>query len=325
MVPAEVPQPPPSGDRLELRSRVPARHSGQTLIEFLCERFRYHDRARWIEEIAAGRIRVDGAVPSADQPLRGGATIGYSKAHVEPWVSTDVRIVHRGSGYVVVEKPPHLPMHADGPFVRNTLVHLLRSGPVPTAEIVHRLDRETSGLCVVACHREARADFERQFRAGTVRKAYLAVAIGVVAADFTADSPIGRCPRSCISLRRSAAPDALEPRPASTSFHVLQRGPRTTLLRCEPTTGRTHQIRVHLEAAGHPLLGDVLYGRPDADYLEFVTKAKETGDGRCARPGGPDRQLLHAAELGFREPGSGRDVSFRSAAPEEFAHWLANG
>ncbi len=316
-------QPPPPGHpALKLRSRITKLAHGLTLLDYLLQRFRYLNRAEWLAEISAGRLTLDGSIAKADQRLRAGSDLTFHKIQREPEVSRDLRVVHTSPGFVILEKPAHLPMHSDGPFVRNTLVHMLRSGSLPEAEIVHRLDRETSGLCVVARTKVARQLLERQFAAGSVAKAYLALVRGEVANDFRIDAPIGHSAHSSIALRRSAEPDAREPRPARTDFLIQQRQPGVTLLRCVPHSGRTHQIRVHLELAGHALLGDKLYGRPDADYLEFVTRVKNGGDAREVAAGEPHRQLLHAAELAFDDPDSGVRMHFTSALPDDFAIWL---
>ena len=312
----------PGDDALELRSRIPRQAHGLTLLDYLLQRFCYLDRTAWLAEISAGRLSLDGAIAVAEQRLRAGAELVFRKLQREPEVSRDLRVVHTSPGFIIVEKPAHLPMHSDGPFVRNTLVHMLRSGSLPEAEIVHRLDRETSGLCVVARTNVARQLLERQFAVGSVAKSYLALVRGEVANDFVVEAAIGHCARSSIALRRSAKPDARDPRAARSDFFVQQRFAGVTLLRCVPHTGRTHQIRVHLELAGHALLGDKLYGRPDAEYLDFVTRVKNGGDAREVAAGEPNRQLLHAAELAFDDPDTGRRVHFTSALPDDFAIWL---
>ncbi len=307
---------------LALRSRVPAHADGSTLIDYLLQRFRYHDRSAWLAEIAAGRLLVDGRVATAAGRLGSGSEITWLKMHKEPIVDDNIAIVHSDAAVVVAEKPAHLPMHADGPFVRNTFIHILRTlvGD-PDLHLVHRLDRETSGLCVVA-RSPARRALQEQFAARTVHKAYLAVVRGRVEADFAVDQPIGRATASAIALRRAAGEHAHAPRPARTAFEVLGRGVTRTLLRCVPETGRTHQIRVHLESAGLPLLGDKLYGQSDEDYLAFVARVKAGGDARDVPAGEPDRQLLHASELAFDHPGTGERLSFSSAPPASFRTWL---
>jgi len=318
--PDERPATPSPG--LQLASRIPADAHGSALIDYLLARFRYHDRSAWLGELRAGRLTVDGVKVLADHRLRAGASLVYTKVHREPEVPLDLPIIYDDAALLVVAKPALLPMHADGPFIRHTLIHVVRTTlGLPDAHLVHRLDRETSGVVVVAKSGPVRAVLERQFAAGEVEKTYQAIVSGAVAADFRVDAPIGHAAHSTIALRRSAAPDARDPRQAATDFAVERRGADRTLLRCTPHTGRTHQIRVHLEHAGHPLLGDKLYGCPDAHYLEFVARVKAGGDPRDLRPGHPPRQLLHAAEIAFAHPLDGTPVRFRADPPADFAAW----
>jgi RluA family pseudouridine synthase len=310
-------------DDLELRSRVPSEGAGRTLLDYLLQRFRYQDRAAWLRDIAEGRLTIDGRVLAAEERLRAGARLTYRRAHIEPPIDDRIGVLHDDDDVLVVRKPAHLPMHADGPFIRHTLIHLLQTRlAAPGLQLVHRLDRETSGLCVLARTAAARDHLRRQFLAGSVHKTYLAVVRGRAEADFAVERAIGRAAHSSISLRRAASADALDPKPARTTFEVVRRGAEHSLLQCTPDTGRTHQIRVHLEAVGLPVLGDKLYGRPDADYLAFVTRVKAGGAATDTVDGSPGRQLLHAATLAFEHPTTGVRVEFRDAMPPDFAAWL---
>ena len=303
---------------------MPATAAGVLLLDFLVRRFPYHGRDRWIEELAAGRVQVAGRPASASTVLRRGDDLAYEKQHREPWVDDRISILHEDAAVFVVDKPAHLPMHADGPFVRSTLIHLLRQRTgSPELALVHRLDRETSGVCVVPRTAASRASLHRQFESATVRKEYTALVAGTVAGAFTIDTPIGRAPGSTVSLRRTAGPDALAPQPAATSFETLRQGKGGTLLRCVPHTGRTHQIRVHLASIGLPILGDKLYGRSDEAYLAFVRAVKRSGDPRLGTDSGPHRQLLHASALSFTHPETGATVTFHAPLPTEFEQWLA--
>lgn len=312
------------GQPLVLRSRVPPQAAGQTLLGYLVARFPYHDRAGWNAQILAGRLSVDGVVARSDVRLRQGATVAYTRTAPEPFVEDRIDELHEDAELLVVDKPPHLPMHADGPFIRSTLVQLLRRRrDEPGLALVHRLDRETSGICVLSRTPAARACLLAQFAAATPRKEYVALAHGHVAADFCCELPIGRARDSVVTMRFAAGARAQAAVPATTNFTVLAHGPAATLLRCEPRTGRTHQIRVHLEAVGHPIVGDKLYGRTDDEFLVFVRAVRQTGDGRVAcSPGSPHRQLLHASALSFTHPATGRPVTFRSPLPPLFAEWL---
>ncbi len=306
-----------------LRSRVPADAAGSSLLTYLCQRFPYHARERWQQEIDAQRIFVAGRPATAATTLRAGEELAYHKSHREPWVDDAIAVLHDDADLLVVDKPAHLPMHADGPFVRATLVHLLRQRqPAQTLHLVHRLDRETSGVCVLARSPRARAALHAQFEAGEVGKTYLAVVRGTVPDDFAVDAPIGHSRTSRIALRRAAGEAAQDGKPALTRFRVRERGPGATLLECEPHTGRTHQIRVHLEHAGFPILGDKLYGQPDDAYLAFVAAVKRTGDARGLAGTGPERQLLHAHTLTLRHPANDQRTTWQAAMPAEFSRWL---
>ncbi len=300
---------------MELRSRIPAWGDGMPLVEFLARRFPYLTAAAWQDEIRQGRISLHGALPTPTSRVRRGDDLTWLRTTPEPEVDRNLVVVHEEADFVVVDKPAHLPCHADGPFQRNTLVYLLREllGPV---HLVHRLDRETSGLMVAARTERARAALDQQFRQGSVEKHYLAIVRGKVPADFVAEQPIGRDPASAIALRRAAVDrTAADAQPARTEFLVLDRGEDRTLLRCIPKTGRTHQIRVHLMASGFPILGDKLYGRSDEDYLRFVQHVKQGGSARWSPDGGPDRQLLHAASLSFAHPVTQSNVQYERDMP----------
>jgi 23S rRNA pseudouridine1911/1915/1917 synthase len=313
-----------------LQSKAPAAAAGQTLSAWLARRFRYLDEAQWVEQIAEGRVTVAGRPAVASQVLQPGEVIAYRPAAAEPPADLAIRIVGDAVGFCVVDKPAHLVSHADGAFVQNTFVRVLerelrRRGQDPRLSLAHRLDRETSGLLLVAKTRAAARAFERQFTGGRVQKEYLAIVRGVVAMDcLTLDQPIGRHPGSTIAIRRAVvASDAPQAQPAITEVSVLQRLPEATLVRCVPATGRTHQIRVHLEHAGHPLLGDKLYGRSDDEYLEFVRHVKAGGDAAFGSRFGAGRQMLHAARLAFDDPRSGERRSFTSPLPDDMQRFLA--
>ncbi|MEQ1634693.1 MAG: RluA family pseudouridine synthase, partial [Planctomycetota bacterium] len=296
-------------DETVLRSRVPPTADGQGVALWLSTRFRYLDEASWRLEIDAGRVQHNGKIARADDRLRRGDEIAYRPVHQEPRADTRIEILHDDDAFAVVFKPAHLVAHADGAFVQNTFFRVLERhyrdrGQKPTLALAHRLDRETSGLMVVTKSAVASRALQQQFTAGTVAKEYVAIVHGVVTADeFAVDGAIGRDPRSEITIRRAVVEVGTSgAQPARTTFRVERRLHAHTLLRAFPETGRTHQIRVHLTHLGHPLVGDKLYGRSDADYLDYVRFVKAGGepwwDGRLEA----GRQLLHAASLRFLHP-----------------------
>ena len=310
----------PSRDLREvvLESRVPPDRDGWTLLEFLVERFRYLDAAGWRDRIAAGRVTVAGESPESERLLKRGEVVAYRKEHVEPPAPTDVDVLHDADDLVVVAKPAGLPFHADGAFLYRTLVGVLADRLGPGLRPVQRLDRETSGVCVLARTRRLAGALQEALAVGT--KEYDALVRGAWARDHDViDGPIGPSPDSAIGIRRAVVPpDAPGAQAAHTVCEIRARSATATLVRCRITTGRTHQIRVHLEHRGHPVLGDKLYGRDDADYLGWVQRVKAGGAADEAVDGF-GRQLLHAHRIAFTHPRTGCDVAFEAPWPDDFA------
>jgi 23S rRNA pseudouridine1911/1915/1917 synthase len=225
-------------------------------------------------------------------------------------------LVHEDAALLVVDKPAGLVVHPGAGNPSGTLVNgLLHRYPelagLPRAGIVHRLDKDTSGLLVVARTAEAHTALVRQLADRSMGRSYLAVVEGVPVSGFTVDEPLDRDPRN--RLRRAVVPGG---RPAVTHVRVEERYRAHALLACQLETGRTHQIRVHLRHRRHPIVGDALYGargrlppRPTASLAAAVHAFR--------------RQALHAAELRLRHPLDGEAREFRAAPPEDFEALLA--
>ena len=213
----------------------------------------------------------------------------------------EARIVHLDEALAVVEKPAGLVVHPapshTGPTLVDQLAELLGGGTEPERPgIVHRLDKGTSGLLVVARDDAAHAALQEQVRERLVERVYLALAGGRLASRTgTIDAPIGRSPRQ----RHRMAVSGAASRQARTHFEVRELLPRETFLEARLETGRTHQIRAHFAAIGHPLTGDPTYGGAERYGLE--------------------RQFLHAHRLAFTHPVSGERLSFESPLPSDLA------
>lgn len=316
--------PLPDPKPITLQSRIPNDAAGKELLTFLCQRFRYHSRERWQQELDEGRIALDDQRAKGSEMLQRGMRLSYEKDHREPRVATDFRVLHQDDALLTVAKPAHLPMHADGPFIRNTLISLLREAHGDELHLVHRLDRETSGICVVARTKDALKAIHEQFQGGLVRKVYVALVHGHLTEPAICDRPIGHKANATVQIRRSVAADAHQPKSACTRFEPIAHGGTSapkTLVRCMPETGRTHQIRVHLEHLGHAIVGDKLYGHPDEHYLEFVARMKAGASVFEDTAEAPNRQLLHAHQIYLRHPVSGMDECYEAPIPEEFDRW----
>jgi len=219
-------------------------------------------------------------------------------------MSDELRIVHSDEEIVVVDKPAGLVVHPagshSGPTLVDALGELAGGGPKERTGIVHRLDKDTSGLMVVARSDEAHRELSRQIKAREVRREYLTlVSWALESRSGTIDAPLGRDRRR---RTRRAVRGAGE-REARTHFEVIERLPADTLVRARLETGRTHQIRVHFAAIGHPVVGDPEYG----------------GAGRH----GSERQFLHAARLELTHPGTGERLAFESPLPPDLEDVLA--
>ncbi len=272
-------------------------------------------RSRIQSWIRQADVRVNGVAASAKTRLHGGEQVEVAierhpaELPSEP-EAIGLNIVYEDASILVIDKPAGLVVHPGSGNWHGTLLNgLLHYVPalthVPRAGIVHRLDKDTSGLMVVAKTIKAQTMLVRQLQARTVKREYLAVTQGVIALDGRVDAPIGRHPaqRTRMAVQGNG-------REAVTHYTVLQRFSAHTLIQCRLETGRTHQIRVHMQHIGHPLVGDPAYNRQRA----------QSGSA-CARAF--TRQALHATRLGLLHPESGEAMQWQREAPEDFAALLA--
>jgi 23S rRNA pseudouridine1911/1915/1917 synthase len=290
--------------------------AGQGLLAWLSARFSYYDTGQWCAAVNAGHVTVNGARTAPDHTLAEGDVVVYApKTTDEPEpLPAGLALVLVDPEFVIVDKPAGVVVHRHSAFPGRTFVPALEAQLGGMLEPAHRLDRETSGVLLLARTTAAFRALQRQFEARTVEKRYLAVARGAVAwREHTLDAPIGPHPASAVAARRAVlAARSAGARAATTAFRALGRVGDDTLVEARPTTGRTHQIRVHLEHLGHAIVGDPLYGRSDADYLEHTARLK-----RGERP--PGRLLLHAASLTFVHPQTGATVHAQAPPPPGFA------
>ncbi len=299
--------------------------AGERLDRWLARSMPDTSRARLRAVIVAGGVLVDGRAARPSLRLKAGQSVSVHLPAPLPAVplaeDIPITVVHEDRYLLVVDKPAGLVVHpgagrSSGTLV-NALLHRVRDlsgiGGVLRPGIVHRLDRGTSGLMVVAKDDATHIALSRQFSGRTVEKEYLAVVLGVPrAAERTIDAPIGRDPvhRQRMSVR------APRGRAARSTYRVVESLDGAALLRVRIATGRTHQIRVHLAALGHPVAGDPTYGgrRPPGSRRPEARAALAA----LARP------ALHAARLAFTHPATGERLAFESPLPADLQALIAS-
>jgi 23S rRNA pseudouridine1911/1915/1917 synthase len=292
---------------------VPAAKAGLRLDAFLAGSFPYRSRTSWAAFVRAGRVRLNDLPVRPSRALRMGDRIQYvPDPRPEPRVSRAYKVIHEDDQVLAIRKPANLPVHPSGRYFNHTLLLMLlaeRGEDLGSTElrIVHRLDRETSGVILFGKGKGSASALATQFEHRKVRKRYLAIVHGVPLEDrFEIDAPIGRDPDSPI---RKAMTVRFDGRPARTRFRVLRRGPAHALVLAQPRTGRLHQIRVHLRHAGLPIVGDKVYGLDPELFLRFVAGTLSDADrGRLIWR----RQALHAWSVAIRHPENGRWITLRA-------------
>jgi len=272
--------------------------AGRGLLDYMSGRFAYQDRETWRRRIEDGAVLLDGRkLTNPDERLPGKGRLAYVHGlYAEPDVPTDWRVLHMAEGWMSVSKPAGMPVHSTPRIFRQALSWQVRrlfgDGWAP----VHRLDRDTSGLILFARGREALSRLNACFSQRRVEKTYLALVHGEPRADFRIDGPLGNAGDPRIPMRVGVRDDGKE---ARTRIQVLGRDlrGRGTWVEARPLQGRLHQIRAHLESAGFPIVGDLLYdGRGGVGFL-----AREAGatPAEVAALAGASRMWLHARELNF--------------------------
>jgi 23S rRNA pseudouridine1911/1915/1917 synthase len=291
-----------------VKQRVPDEAAGERLDRFLASLPEVGSRGIAERLLEAGSVLVDGVPLGKSHRLTGGEEVEFEApeqvaATLEP-EQMDLRIAYEDEHLVVVDKPAGLvvhpaPGHASGTLVHGLLEHDVAGGDADRPGIVHRLDRDTSGLMVVARSEEAYARLQELAREHALERHYAALVVGRPRSrSGRIDAPLGRDRRD--PLRQSLDTD--NPRVAVTHFEVSELLPRHSLLAVRLETGRTHQIRVHLAAIDLPVAGDSVYGRPHELGLE--------------------RQFLHAGRLAFPHPITGARIDVGSPLPADLSRAL---
>ncbi|MEG6776726.1 23S rRNA pseudouridine(1911/1915/1917) synthase RluD [Pseudomonas aeruginosa] len=305
-------------DMIQRAAEVPFELGGQRLDQIAAQLFPEHSRSRLAGWIKDGRLTVDGAVLRPRDIVHSGAQLvleAEQEAQGE-WLAQDIEleIVYEDEHILVIDKPAGLVVHPaaghqDGTLLNALLYHVPDIANVPRAGIVHRPDKDTTGLMVVAKTLEAHTKLVAQLQARSVSRIYEAIVIGVITSGGTIDAPIGR---HGVQRQKMAVVDA--GKVAVSHYRVLERFRAHTHTRVKLETGRTHQIRVHMSHIGYPLVGDPVYGGrfriPPVASQTLVQTLREF-----------PRQALHARFLELDHPATGVRMKWESPLPEDFL-WL---
>lgn len=297
---------------------------GLRLDQAAAQAFPEYSRARLQQWLKDGRLLVNGRAPKGKERVIGGEQVAL---RIEPEPSEDIvpevlplDIVFEDAALIIVNKPVGLVVHPaagnrSGTLLNGLLAHCPQLAQLPRGGIVHRIDKDTSGLLVIAKTLTAHQALVAQLQEHSVTRQYEAVVCGVVIAGGTVDAPLGRH----LSQRQKRAvvePEAPDARPAVTHYRVKARYRSHTHLSLQLETGRTHQIRVHLAHIGYPIVGDQVYGGrlklPKGavpELLDFLQQFK--------------RQALHARLLGFEHPETGEYMEWESPLPGDFQQLLS--
>jgi len=308
-------------ERIQQSAVVLSEQSGLRVDQVAAELFAEFSRARLQAWIKSGELLVDGASVRAKDKVHYGSVMSLAAvAPVEEnWQAQAIAldIVYEDASLLVINKPAGLVVHPgagspDGTLLNALLFHDPALAAVPRAGIVHRLDKDTTGLLVVARTLAAHTALVRQLQARTMKREYEAVVCGVLTAGGTVNAPIGRHPRDRVKMAVVATG-----KPAVTHYRVLQRFETLTHVRCQLESGRTHQIRVHMAHIGHPLLGDAVYG--GTTRLRLPKQAQEATRRLLQQF---SRQALHAAQLGLVHPETEEDMQWQAPLPADMQQLL---
>lgn len=312
--------------------------AGTRLDLFLKDKYRRLSREYLQRAVKDGSVTLNHhkSKPSQLLKVRDKVYVLSTNSGEEPPVNFDYQVLYEDNVILVIDKPGNLPVHPTGRYFFHTLLTQLRvqnGNEVDQKKefyLVHRIDRETSGLLVVAKNPAAAADLTHQWEKKGVAKEYLAIVKGRVEQDsFVIDAPLGKCTRSQIKLKMAVVElgadgeplylPKSELLPSKTAVSVVERVGNYTVVRCIPHTGRQHQIRVHLHHIGHPIVGDKLYG-PDDEF--FLRTMRETVHVEVESGIELTRHALHAHKLAFRHPVTGEPMEFTSPLPAELDEFL---
>ena len=288
-----------TAEKVAFSSFIGHKVQGKTLLQFLSERFTYFPTEVWQERLTTGDVLLNGTQSDANTVLKNGDEVRYlAMTRPEPKVPTQISVLFEDEDLLIVNKPPHIPVHPGGRYLRNTLIHVLqKQRKLDLLILSHRLDRETSGVCVLTKSHLAKDKMYWQFFNGEVEKTYWGLVWGRPHPQSgVVDAPLGNARPGQSRIRIKQVVGGVDAKTARTKYHTLGtkwvsapqwnpppwpamermlkdaggKGPwPISLVECKPITGRTNQIRVHLAHLGSGIVGDKLYDPDESVFLEM--------------------------------------------------------
>jgi len=311
-----------NGERI-MRYVVRHEQAGRTIVVFLSAKFPYHDFEEWGRLVISGSVLVNDKQAAPDTVLNENDVVRYCAvdAH-EPRVDTAITVLHEDQDIILIDKSGDLPVHPAGKYFKNTLWGILKDSlNISEPSIINRLDRETSGVTLVAKNPRAAGICRRQFNCRSVTKKYTVIAEGVFERPVHARGYIARCAGSSIRKKQRFEPASSSfPEPgreaewADTKFTPLASNGGISVVEAIPHTGRLHQVRATLLSLGYPVVGDKMYGLDEGVFLRFIEDRVTAQDAAKMRI---KRQALHASELIFRHPSDGRAMAVAAPLPPD--------
>jgi len=304
---------------VEMRLETEGWARSMRLDRYLCRRFPKLSRTR-VQKIIRTTLTVNGhPARKAGTTLHVGDVVVIRRPlKVEPETPRDVRVLADFGTFMAIDKPAGLPVHPAGRYYRNTVTTILkeRYGSDPKFVVAHRIDRETSGVLLVCRDKTVERTLKQMFQDRRVSKTYLAIVRGVMVEPGQIDLPLGQVEGSRIHVKMHVTEDGA---PAVTDFFPIRSWDEYSLVDVRPRTGRQHQIRAHMAAIGHPIVGDKMYGVPEDWFFEFL----ESGmTGPLLERLDLSRQALHAARLELAHPETGRPLVVEAPFWDDMTEFL---
>lgn len=309
------------GCAMRVSSRVPNGVRGVLIVDYLAQRFTYLDKRAWLQLVVDGRTWCNDDVCHRDTAVQAGDHISCDLPDFPaPEVNLNYHIVYEDPWLLGINKPPNLRVHSQGKFVAANLMYHLRhqrQPSYPEAQLVNRLDADTSGIVVLARSPDVKRALAAQFAAGDVEKVYLAVVHGTLTVPAgIIDLPVGQVMDSGLRHRQGVVVGGKTAVTHYKTVAVFQEA--YSLVELRPQTGRTHQLRVHLAAMGHPIVGDALYTMDDEAYLHWLAAPQPKPEMQ-----GMARQALHCQETRFTHPITSQLCAITAPLPQDMQTLLA--